>query len=116
MVTEFQPAGDRINERMQKLESSMQGLNSRIARLAIGLGVSLQNENEMAQVMSRAPIATLSLERRTTGEHRQPERMACSSDRRTAHHWVELRGLLVSRCHTETRSCARGWRFLSIYF
>jgi hypothetical protein len=103
MVTEPQPAGDPINERMQELESSMEGLNARIARLAIGLGVSLQDEHELALVLSRAPIATLSVERRTTGERRQPERMASSSDRRTAHHWEELRGLLVLRYHTETR-------------
>ena len=103
MVTELQPASNPINERMQELESSMEGLNARIARLAIGLGVSLQDEHELARVMSRAPVAAVPVERRTAGESRQPYRRASGAERRTEHHWEELRGLLVLRYHAETR-------------
>jgi hypothetical protein len=87
---------------MQELESSMEGLNARIARLAIGLGVSLQDEHELARVMSRTPVTAVSIERRTGGESRRPDRRASGAERRTAHHWEELRGLLVLRFHAES--------------
>jgi len=105
MVTEPLPQteGDPASVRLQTLESSMEGLNARIARLAIGLGVSLQDEHELARVMSRAPLAAVPVERRATGERRQPGHKVHSAERRTAHHWEELRGLLVLRYHTETR-------------
>ena len=103
MVTELQTANDPINERMQGLESSMEGLNARIARLAISLGVSLQDEHELARVMSRAPATAVPVERRAGGVSRQPDRGASVAQRRTAHHWEELRGLLVLRFHAESR-------------
>jgi len=100
MVTE--PQGDPPNQRLLELESSMEGLNARIARLAIGLGVSLQDEHELARVMSRPPLAAAPVERRATGAPCLPERRVSSSERRTAHHWDELRGLLVLRYHAES--------------
>lgn len=106
MVTEPLPRhqleGGLGNERLQALESSMEGLNARIARLAIGLGVSLQDEHELARVMSRPPLAVVPVERRVSGGQRQPDRRLSGAERRTAHHWEELRGLLVLRYHTET--------------
>jgi hypothetical protein len=103
MVTESQPAGEQISQQWQALESSLEGLNARIARLAIGLGVSLQDERALADVMSRSPLAAASVERRNSGERRQPERKPSGAERRTAHHWEELRGLMVLRYHAETR-------------
>ncbi len=89
-------------ERLQGLESSMERLNARIARLAISLGVSLQDEHELANVMSRPPLAAAPIERRGSGGNRAWS----GAERRTAHHWEELRGLLILRFQAETR-CAQ---------
>lgn len=62
--------------RLQRMEASIEALNARIARLAIGLGVTLANRDEMARVMH---------------EHQPHE-----------HQWEELRGLLVLRYDIET--------------
>ena len=102
-VTEPQPRDAQLSQRLQELESSMEGLNVRIARLAIGLGVSLQDEQELAHVMSRVPVAAVPVEQRTSQELVLPDRELSGAARRKAHQWEELRGLLVLRYHAETR-------------
>ena len=85
------------------MESSIENLNARIARLAIGLGISLDREDEVARLMSQnQPASALTHERRNVlelsavSEHKGP-------DRRMAHKRQELRGLLVLRYGVETR-------------
>ena len=78
-------------------------INARIARLAIALGVSLQSDDEVTQVINRPKSAVLTLERRTGVERRTGERASSSPDRRVAWQWEELRGLLVLRYGVERR-------------
>ena len=72
--------------------SSIEALNSRIARLAIGLGVSLKTDGDLARLMSRHQVSAVPRER-------QP-----ILDQPMENQWEELRGLLVLRYGVET-SC-----------
>ena len=85
------------------MESSIEALNARIARLAIGLGVSLKSDAEVARVMNQRPVAAVTNERRGIPERRDTLRTGAGTDRRVAHKREELRGLLVLRYDVETR-------------
>lgn len=89
----------------------MEALNARIARLAIGLGISLKNDVEVAQVMVRHQITLEGYERRQAddqyAEHagvdrRESVHLCSTSDVRVARKLEELRGLLVLRYGMET--------------
>jgi hypothetical protein len=101
MVTEPEPDWDPQNQRLQHMASSMEDLNARIARLAIGLGVSLEDQADVARVMSRPPLTHAPLDRRMTQERRHPTRPGSGMERRIAHKREELRGLLVLRYRVE---------------
>lgn len=103
MPTDALPEGDPQNQRLHQMESSIEALNARIARLAIGLGVSLKSDDEVASVMSRHQVVRVSHERRLTLDRRDASRTDSGADRRIAHQWEELRGLLVLRYGVETR-------------
>jgi hypothetical protein len=103
MPTEPPSEADPQAQRLHSMESSLEALNARIARLAIGLGVSLKSDDDVASVMSRHQDATVSHERRVGLERRDAARTASSPDRRIAHLREELRGLLVLRYGVETR-------------
>ena len=95
MPTEPLPAHDPESERLHRMELGLEELNARIARLAIALGVSLEREDQVAQVMHQAddplPVA---VERRTgPAERRTTVRAGAGPDRRRAHKLTELRGL-----------------------
>ena len=80
------------------MDSSMDLLNSRIARLAIALGLTLQNETDVARVMGwHDPDSALSERRNSATERRSGTRSSSGADRRVAHSWAELRGLMVLR-------------------
>lgn len=103
MPTEPSDEWDSQDQRLQNMETSIEALNARIARLAIGLGISLENENEIASLMNQNhPASAVTHERRSVlelsaaSEHKGP-------DRRMAHKRQELRGLLVLRYGVETR-------------
>ena len=83
------------------MESAIQSLNARIARLAIGLDVSLSAHGELARVLSRRQMGFEAQERRRAAERRDAARM--TSDRRLAIKFEELRGLLILRYGVETR-------------
>lgn len=72
------------------MESSIEELNARIARLAIALGVSLKNESELDQVLSQ-----IQLQEESPTLHTPDRRQACQL--------TELRGLLVLRYGVEQR-------------
>lgn len=88
------------DEAANRLGASLEALNARIARLAIGLGISLDDRSCMEKLMhqSMAPVAH---ERRVARQSSYP---AGSVERRTAHQHEELRGLLVMRYQMETTS------------
>lgn len=81
----------------------MEALNARIARLAIGLGVSLKSDDDVRQAMNRHPALPMSHERRVTPDSHPESRTGSDTDRRMAHKWEELRGLLVLRYGVEAR-------------
>ena len=86
------------------MESSIEALNARIARLAIGLGVSLENEAELAQLMSHNhPASSVAHERRGHAGQADVTHLTANPDRRVAHKLEELRGLLVLRYGMQTR-------------
>lgn len=105
-----EPVSDESGQawRLQHMESSIEALNARIARLAIGLGVSLKNDVEVAQVMVRHQITLEGYERRQTDaeraevDRREPVHLYSTSDVRVARKLEELRGLLVLRYGMET--------------
>lgn len=87
-----QPLGDDPHAlRLHRMKSSIEALNARIARLAIGLGVSLQSNDEVARVMDQGHASATA---RATQD---------ASKRLMSHKWEELRGLLVLRYGIETR-------------
>ena len=89
--------------RLLQMESSIEAINTRIARVAIALGVSLKSEDEVMRVISQPPGQALLHERRSTPERREASRASTGPDRRVAHMREELRGLLVLRYGVETR-------------
>jgi hypothetical protein len=89
---------------MQHIESSLEALNARIARLALALGLSLQNKKDMAWVMSRHDCSEPDPERRTQKELHSNSRLDFSGERRVSQTWNELRGLLVLRSDLQKHS------------
>ncbi|WP_025916512.1 hypothetical protein [Herminiimonas sp. CN] len=91
MQTSQPPGSDPEVQRLHRMRSSIEAINARIVRLAIALDVSLQNDSEIVQAMSRqqAPGA--------------PRKRQVTADLLKAHKLEELRGLLVLRYGVETR-------------
>lgn len=86
----------------QRLEASMAALNARIARLAMALGVDLDDRAAVDALMVKQLTFPGEAERRrasAAGSHD-----TVTSERRHAHKREELRGLLVLRYHMETTS------------
>jgi len=87
-----------------RLGSSLEALNARIARLAIGLGVSLDDRVSVEKLMQQSQVPQVAHERRAPRPNGQSNYSGSSGDRRVAHQREELRGLLVLRYHMETVS------------
>ena len=77
------------------MEHSIEDLNTRIARLAIALGISLDNEEHIACVLHAPPPETVPVERRA--DRNGLGRPWGGLNRRVAHTRQELRGLIVMR-------------------
>lgn len=84
--------------------STIEALNVRIARLAIGLGVSLKSDADVRHAMQRQPMPSVPIERRSNEDRRGASRHNASAERRTGYQWEELRGLLVLRYGVEAHS------------
>ena len=91
METEPIPALTPEAQQLQRMESFLEELNVRIARLSIALGISLKREDELERVVSEL--------------QKQAELHASQStpDRRLIAQRIELRGLLVMRYGVEQR-------------
>ena len=115
MPTDLSPQDGPQTQRLQDMESSMEALNARIARLAIGLGVSLNSDHEVIRALSFHQVSLESHERRAPAERREFVRehadaerrqlahLGVSADLRIARKLEELRGLLVLRYGVEAR-------------
>jgi hypothetical protein len=86
MLTDPPFSIDAEAKHVRRMVSSMESLNTRIARLALALDVSLGRQGEVSSLMSRYPVA------RDLPMARQRE---------------ELRGLLVLRYEVQTSCVAR---------
>lgn len=71
-------------QRIHRMVSAFKLLNARIARLAIGLGVSLKSDTDVAALMRQHQVTAL------------PHDLLSGSDG-IDKQWIELRGLLVLR-------------------
>lgn len=76
---------------LQRMALSIEEINARIARLALALGVSLQTEGGLSQLL-HGPKPEL-----------EPHAFQSTPERRVATKWLELRGLLVLRYGVEKR-------------
>jgi len=91
MQIDERPGPDPEARRLHRMESSIEGLNARIARLSIALGVSLKTENELDHIMGQLQAQAETHAFQTT------------PDRRLTAQQTELRGLLVLRYGLEQR-------------
>jgi hypothetical protein len=80
---------------LQRMALSIEELNARIARLALALGVSLQTEGALSQLLHGPQAET------------EPHPFQSTPERRVAGKWLELRGLLVLRYGVEKRCVDR---------
>ncbi len=90
------------DEQAQRLSASLESLSERIARLAIGLGVKLDDQQAVQKLMDQPQIPPIEKERRSAMADGNARFPAPSGERRAAHLREELRGLLVLRYHLET--------------
>lgn len=103
MPIDLQPRSDLNLDRLQQMEEAMETLNMRIARLAIALGVALDNEGELANLMGEEHNATVLHERRVSADPVDAAHAHIGPECRVAHQRQELRGLLVMRYEVEKR-------------
>lgn len=75
----------------------------RIARLAIALGVALDNEGEVTSLMSEEHDTPVLHERRVSADPGDAAHAHTGPECRVAHQRQELRGLLVMRYEIEKR-------------
>lgn len=87
-------------DRLDRIEQSIEGLNARIARLAIALGLTLDHPEQIAQVLQHSGHPSYGGD-----ERRSPRTLDASvwtgQERRRNHNLQELRGLLVMRYGVE---------------
>lgn len=103
MPIDLKPRSDLNPDRLQQMEEAMETLNMRIARLAIALGVALDNEGELANLMGEEHNATVLHERRVSADPVDAAHAHIGPECRVAHQRQELRGLLVMRYEVEKR-------------
>jgi len=103
MPIDLPPQDELHADRRHQMEAAMATLNMRIARLAIALGVSLDNEGEVASLMGEEHDTTVLHERRVSAEHPDSAHAHIGPECRVAHQRQELRGLLVMRYEVEKR-------------
>lgn len=90
-------ADDPVADQLRRMSASVQDLSARIARLAVALGVDLENESELERVLCIDAVRVPVPDRRVTPDRRAASRVGMSPDRRKSHMREELRGLLVLR-------------------
>lgn len=92
------PAGDPRYDDGEHQAARLVELSGRIARLAIALGVNLDDTQQVSALLQR--VAPVAVERRVQPDRRTSDRPG-SPDRRVAHKHAELRGLVLMRYSLE---------------
>lgn len=82
---------------LHRMVESLEAINTRIARLAIALKLSLEKESEVQQVLNQATESGPS-----QAHQAPPAHLGSSPNGRATHNREELRGLLVLRYQMET--------------
>lgn len=103
MPIDLHPQNEPHADRLAQMEAAMETLNMRIARLAIALGVALDNEGELASLMGEQHDAAVLHERRVSADPLDAAHAHTGPECRVAHQRQELRGLLVMRYEVEKR-------------
>ena len=103
MPIDLPPQDEPHADRLAQMEAAMETLNMRIARLAIALGVALDNESEVASLMGEEHGTTVLHERRVSADPLDAAHAHIGPESRVAHQRQELRGLLVMRYEVEKR-------------
>ena len=103
MPIDLPPRDELHLDRVHQMEAAMETLNMRIARLAIALGVALDNEGELASLMGEEHDASVPHERRVSADPLDVAHAHNGPECRVAHQRQELRGLLVMRYEVEKR-------------
>lgn len=85
-----------LNEAIRRAEGMLEELNQRIARLALVLGVPLDDPLEFEKILNRQ-VHYLTLDAQTVSG-------LPSREHRLVREWEELRGLLVLRCDLMTEN------------
>ncbi|MDD5031098.1 MAG: hypothetical protein PHH58_16645 [Rhodoferax sp.] len=86
-----------------RLAASMETLNARIARLAIGLGIDLDREETLTKLLAQPVAAPVPVERRRTSGGAATVPML-TTERRVTYLKEELRALVVLRYRLESSS------------
>ena len=90
------------DDKVERVAASLEALNARIARLAMALGVALDDSAEVDSFVSTPQLKAVAAERRVGTLAASVPSAHVGADRRKAHQMEELRGLLVLRYHLET--------------
>jgi len=93
---------DMKQHTQERLGLSLEQLNARIARLAMGLGVTLDEPHAMERLLERPRLPPGIEDRRK--RNLEAGHVGICPERRTAHLYEELRGLLVMRYQIEAES------------
>lgn len=94
------------DEPAQRLTMSLEALSARIARLAIGLNIHLDDERAVQALMEKSQLPVIEIERRAPATGDTAHHASPSLDRRQAHLREQLRGLLAMRYHLEATMVA----------
>lgn len=86
-----------------RLANSLETLSARIARLAIGLGIDLDNAQTLGDILAQPAPAPVPQDRRTSVAE-TTSMPPPTAERRVAHLREELRALVVLRYHLESIS------------
>jgi len=90
----------------ERLSASLETLNARIARLAIGLGVDLSDPAALSKLMQLPSHPPVAVDRRVAAPDARSAQVFGNGERRVSHWQEELRGLVTLRYHIETLSVA----------
>ncbi len=92
-----------LSDRLARMEHSLEEVNTRIARLAIALGISLDDESQVQLVKQSPSSPPIAQDRRSSSGNAAEGHIHRGPDRRMNCKREELRGLLVMRYGLQQR-------------
>jgi len=92
-----------LDDESSRLAASLETITARIARIAIGLGVDMDNEQTLKDILSLPAAVPVAIDRRVAAPDAQ-RTLPHTAERRVAHLKEELRALVVLRYRLESTS------------